>query len=244
MSEKQTTQYTFAFLEARESTFIKSLLSVYKNRAKSRWLQQDRVQDCDVIFLGTSFKENESYKKLNIQSWQSVIFYGSNDVQLNYSRIYRIGLDEFAGNILEAIEKCEDLLVGDDPDRSARVTLKRQHLDAILGDSGRGKNVYPQLEYYRLARWPSASLMQKNKEFAVLAALLINRELTFDDLVRRSGGDAQLCSEFLELVKEHGDVTVSAVSTEASEGKNPKQVEKLGLFDKIRHRLGLRVRAK
>lgn len=244
MTEKQITRFSFVYLGVRECTFIKSLLSVYKNRAKSRWIQQEESLSSDVIFLGTSLEGDASYEKLDIQPWQFVIFYGPSEIKLDFLHLYRVGLDEFAGNILEAIEKCERFLVGNDPRQNADAILKKQHLNAVLGLAEGAENPTAQIERFKLVRWPSASLMQKNRGYAVLAALLINREMTFDELVRRSGESTELCSEFLGRVRERGDVNISVATEATPQGNNIENAEKLGLFDRIRHRLGLRRRTK
>lgn len=244
MTERQITRFSFAFLKSRECTFIKSLLSVYKNRAKSSWALQEEISNADVIFLGTSLENDASYEDLNIQPWQFVIFYGPHEVHLDYLHLYRIGLDEFAGNILEAIEKCEHLLVGERLAQNVNTILKRQHLDAILG-STEGTGMLPgHLEMYKLVRWPSAALMQKNRKYAVLAALLIHQDMTFDEFVRRSGESLELCSDFLNQAREREDVIVSMVAEPEPRENEAGRTEKLGLFDRLRRRLGLHRRMK
>lgn len=100
------------------------------------------------------------------------------------------------------------------------------------------------LNFFRLKKWPPADVLRQDKAYLLLAGYLSRGAKSFQDLVMLSGKEAEVCHNFLHILRERDLLYVDAgrplrdTNTEAvtAEIKSEKQ----GFLSLLRTKLGLR----
>lgn len=142
---------------------------------------------------------------------------------LKHSYVYRADFRQFSGNILEAIERCESDFM-------------------ILGRLATMADPRSKCCYVKLVRWPAIAFIQKNTNYAMMATLLMGKKMEFSKFVQSSGHDEAFCLDFINKAHRLGYVEISRASLQSDKimQQDSEQAQvKLGLFSRIRVRLGL-----
>lgn len=234
MNSRNVIFFSFLQLSAKDQLFIKSLLAIYKQRAKKIWEHQANPSLSQVVFLGEHGK-NQDRNLEGIKPYQYVILL-SEEMDIFHTRLFKVNPREFSGKILEAIEKCETALMG-------KTALISHGSDNALRSRallhGQDKDT---LQFLKLLKWPSMAFIRIDANYAVLATLIMSKKLSLNELVQKSGFNTAYCTRFMHEAESLGYIEVT---TEKIEKRGPHQAqesspEKLGLFARIRSRLGLR----
>jgi hypothetical protein len=98
---------------------------------------------------------------------------------------------------------------------------------------------------YKLRRWPSNALLQKQEHYRRLATFLSAKHITLDNLTLLSNVKRAECETFIQVLDEVGILDVkpcaetAIIVQSAPRPSSPDADTRRGLFGKIRHYLGL-----
>lgn len=95
---------------------------------------------------------------------------------------------------------------------------------------------------YRLKKWPSTTLLSRNKNFTLLAVYLSRGSKTIENLVTLSGQNEKFCQQFIDILIANNLITLEAQVLSSSRQINiPAQqvAAKKTFLSQLKSRLGL-----
>ncbi len=99
------------------------------------------------------------------------------------------------------------------------------------------------ISFFRLKKWPPADIFRQDKSYLLLAGYLSRGAKSFQDLVALSGREAEVCHNFLQILRERDLLYVDSgrpvrvANTEVMSSQ--VQIEKKGFLSLLRNKLGL-----
>lgn len=216
--------YSTLSLNNREQIFLKSVLIIHNGRSDYSWSENN--SEFEVLIVG-----RDADQPITIEPQVKAILSFNPNIERQHRHIYPLASPVKATEMIERFKQIEGIL--------QEGTTLQSVVDQVDNPPAMPMVDLKTSKKFRLLRWPRAELLEQNRVFFILAAILGKGAMSLDELVAVSGKPKELCDGFLNVLVNSGDVESIdiAILTEPQVAKKPA-VQK-SLLDKIRSRLGI-----
>ncbi len=220
--------YAIAHVNGRDEILLKSVVALYNLRKRVVW-QPRKLLDAELIVLGNECGDAGSQKELlaRLGSGQAVLSLNA-DISGDTCRTFHTALPLRAGGVVACLEQAEAFFLGN-RERSDNAATRRGN--ERTEERAGARRV-------RLARWPSAKLLNEHEAYVRLAAMLSPKAMTVTELAQRSAQPVAVCRQFVSRVMAAGcAVYLADKPPESAETGSNHRLK--GLLGRIRTKLRL-----